>query len=88
MGNSNSAFQLKKPTNNALFMPTANAVVSGGNIINIPANKIRHYRNHKFTLYTGERFYEMVESIKDYGILSPLVVIPLSPEEMDGQYEY
>jgi len=90
MGNSNPAFSLKKPTaNNALFMPTANAIPGNGKeVINISVHKIRHYRNHKFTLYTGERLNEMVESIKDYGILSPLIVIPLSPDEMDGQYEY
>jgi len=86
---SNSSFSLKSPPkNNALFMPTAAAVAGDGNIINIPAHKIRHYRNHKFTLYTGERFSEMVESIKDYGILSPLIIIPLSPDEVDGEYEY
>ena len=88
MNNNNPAFSLKKPTNNALFMPTTTAVAGDGSIVNIPAHKIRHYRNHKFTLYTGERFNEMVESIKDYGILSPLIVIPLLPDEVDGEYEY
>jgi len=43
---------------------------------------------HQFRLYEGERFNEMVESIKDYGILSPLTVIPLPPDEIGGQYEY
>ena len=88
MASNSPAFELKKPANNALFMPTATSVAGDGSIVNIPTHKIRHYRNHNFTLYTGERFNEMVESIKDYGILSPLIVIPLSPDEMDEQHEY
>ena len=84
----NAPFTLKPPKKNSLFMPTVATVAGDGSIVNIPTHKIRHYRNHKFTLYTGERFNEMVESIKDYGILSPLIVIPLLPDEVDGEYEY
>jgi len=70
-------------------MPTDAAAMGGGkNVVNIGVDKLKHYRNHQFKLYEGERLNEMVESIKDYGILSPLIVIPLPPHELDGQYEY
>ena len=87
---SKPSFELKKPTSNALFMPTTETIVNGNGekIIYVSVNKLKHYRKHPFRLYEGERFNDMVESIRDYGILSPLIVIPLPPNEADGQYEY
>lgn len=42
----------------------------------IPCDMLVPYHNHKFELYTGERLEDMVESIKENGILSPIIVQP------------
>ena len=44
---------------------------------NIPCSELVPYFNHKFTLYTGERLDDMVESIRKNGILTPLIVQPI-----------
>lgn len=48
----------------------------------IPCDMLIPYHNHKFELYSGERLDDMVESIKDNGVLIPIIVQPLN-----GQYE-
>lgn len=42
----------------------------------IPCDMLHPYHNHKFELYSGERLEDMVESIKENGVLSPIVVQP------------
>lgn len=42
----------------------------------IPCEKLHPYHNHKFELYTGERLDDMVASIKENGVLSPVIVQP------------
>jgi ParB family chromosome partitioning protein len=42
----------------------------------IPCNKLKPYHNHKFEMYTGERLEDMVASIKENGVLSPIIVQP------------
>lgn len=49
----------------------------------IPCDMLIPYHNHRFELYTGERLEDMVESIKENGVLSPIVVQPTN----DGKYE-
>jgi len=65
------SFSLKKPpANNALFMPTDTTLVGmGASVVNISADKLKHYHNHPFKLYEGERLVDMVDSIKANGIL-------------------
>jgi len=43
------------------------------------------YKNHPFKLYTGERLDHMVQSIRDFGILVPIIVRPLDAKK--GTYE-
>ena len=40
----------------------------------LPIDSIRPFRNHPFRLYEGERLDDMVESIREHGILSPVIV--------------
>lgn len=40
----------------------------------IPVDKIVPFHNHPFRLYEGERLNDMVESIKEHGVLSPVIV--------------
>ena len=49
----------------------------------IPVDMLVPYHNHKFTLYQGERLDDMVESIRNNGVMTPIVVQPLD----DGNYE-
>ena len=49
----------------------------------IPYDMLVPYHNHKFELYSGERLDDMVQSIKDNGVLIPIIVQPLA----SGKYE-
>lgn len=49
----------------------------------IPVDMLVPYHNHKFTLYEGERLDDMVESIRQNGVMTPIIVQPLE----DGNYE-
>ncbi|MEE5993829.1 MAG: ParB/RepB/Spo0J family partition protein [Oscillospiraceae bacterium] len=49
----------------------------------IPCEMLIPYHNHKFEMYSGERLEDMIESIKENGILSPIIVQPTN----DGKYE-
>lgn len=40
----------------------------------VPVEKIVPFHNHPFRLYEGERLDDMVESIKEHGVLSPVIV--------------
>lgn len=42
----------------------------------IPCDQLHPYHNHKFELYSGERLDDMVESIRENGVLSPIIVQP------------
>lgn len=46
----------------------------------IPCDMLIPYHNHRFELYTGERLEDMVESIRENGILSPIIVQPCGNE--------
>lgn len=45
---------------------------SGVEMLDIDA--IKAFRHHPFHLYEGERLNDMVESIKEHGILNPVIV--------------
>jgi ParB family chromosome partitioning protein len=57
-----------------------NNVDSDNSIKQIQLSSLRPYRNHKFALYSGERLEDMVQSIKQNGILNPIIVRPLGVE--------
>lgn len=50
------------------------AAVSGNEIQMLPIEGIRPFRSHPFRLYTGERLDDMVENIREHGILVPVIV--------------
>lgn len=52
-------------------------------VVDVPIQKIVPYHNHPFTLYTGDRLTDMVESIRTHGILTPCIVLELP----NGRYE-
>ena len=53
---------------------------SGVEMLNI--DEIKPFRHHPFHLYEGERLDDMVESIKEHGILNPVIV-----RTVHGTYE-
>ena len=40
----------------------------------IPVDKIVPFHNHPFRLYGGERLEDMVQSIREHGVLNPVIV--------------
>lgn len=53
--------------------PPAGAAAGGG-VEMLDINGIRPFHDHPFHLYEGERLDDMVESIKEHGILNPVIV--------------
>ena len=49
--------------------------VSGKGVTEIAVDKIEVFHDHPFHLYEGERLEDMVASIKEHGILNPVIVL-------------
>lgn len=49
-------------------------MIPGNGITMLPTKDIRPFHNHPFRLYEGERLQDMVESVKEHGILNPVIV--------------
>lgn len=50
-------------------------------------SKIREFKNHPFKVSDGEQFDELVESIKINGVLNPVLVRKVEPNENGCEYE-
>jgi ParB family chromosome partitioning protein len=48
--------------------------VAGNGIEMLPIDKIKPYHDHPFHLYEGERLQDMAESIREHGVLCPVIV--------------
>ena len=48
----------------------------------VTVDKIKAFHDHPFRLYEGERLNDMVESVREHGILNPVIV-----RRMDDGYE-
>lgn len=57
----------------------------GLRLVFIPFSKIRQFTGHPFRLYIGERLSDMVESVRQNGILMPLIVRRIFD---DGEHDY
>lgn len=64
------------------LLPTSN----GQKLNYVPFAHIRTFRQHPFRLYTGERLSDMVESIRQNGILMPLLIRRIY-DDPDFDYE-
>ena len=58
-------------------------VLEQGDIQDIEIDLLEAYHDHPFTLYTGKRLEDMVDSIRENGILNPIIVL----KKEDGAYE-
>lgn len=52
-------------------------------IFDIPISDIQNFLNHPYKVVDDERMTELVESIKDHGLLQPVLVRPIE----NGKYE-
>ena len=59
----------------SLFDPTV-PEKKDGNLEELPVDELRPFKNHPFRLYTEERMAEMVESVQEHGVISPILVRP------------
>ena len=65
-----------------LLMEDIEKKTAPGGLRMLSIKKIRPFHNHPFHLYEGERLEDMVASVREYGILNPVIV-----QEIDGGYE-
>ena len=54
--------------------PVKDTPVPVNGIVSIPIEEIHPFHDHPFRLYEGERLEDMVQSIKDHGVLNPVIV--------------
>ncbi|MCL2611198.1 MAG: ParB N-terminal domain-containing protein [Defluviitaleaceae bacterium] len=67
------AFELRNPAAGlSLLKPTTQ--IDEIVVQNIEVERLFHFEEHPFKLYTGQRFLDMVESVKLNGVLNPLIV--------------
>ena len=66
----------RKLFNDAVDLLTGDAPDSG--IQMLPVDQIKPFHGHPFKLYQGERLDDMVDSIREHGILAPVIVRKLS----------
>ena len=62
----------RKVFNDAIDFLTADAPENGVSMVSVDA--ITPFHDHPFKLYKGDRLNDMVESIKEHGILTPVIV--------------
>lgn len=78
LGNMN----LKNATDFDLFKPTVDKNMET-KVLNIDGNNLKHYKNHYFKLYRGDKFNQMSESIQLHGIIQPLIVRSIHENDFD-----
>lgn len=47
---------------------------TGSGLQSLSVDKIKPFHDHPFRLYEGERLDDMVESIREHGVLAPVIV--------------
>lgn len=54
--------------------PVKDMPVAVNGIVSIPVEEIHPFHDHPFRLYEGDRLEDMVQSIREYGVLNPVIV--------------
>lgn len=73
---SSASFVPFKPLDN-LFEPTIQGKpVPGDSLQNLPLDDLHAFKDHPFQLYTEDKMTEMVESIQEHGVITPILVRP------------
>jgi ParB family chromosome partitioning protein len=75
----NNTFTLKsiKDINSGLFASTDPSKQKAFSVFLLPLNSLYPLKGHRFKLYTGKRFDDMVESIRENGVIIPIIVRPI-----------
>jgi len=82
MGNNKTGFKMKGY--NDFFKPTDPDINSKNDPIDyIDTEKLVPFKNHPFKLYEGERFADMIQSVKSNGIIMPIIVRALTGETFE-----
>lgn len=63
--------------------PEATTVSAKSGVVRLKFSQVDPYPDHPFRLYSGERLEDMIASISNYGILTPMIV----RTKADGRYE-
>jgi ParB family chromosome partitioning protein len=74
------AFKLKdiRDINKGMFAPTDPAAKAKDSAVyNLALNTLFSFKLHPFKLYSGHRFDDMVQSIRENGVLVPIIVRPI-----------
>ena len=72
----NSAMNVPlRPLDN-LFEPTIKEERSVENISTLPLTELHPFKGHPFKMYTEEKMAEMVDSVKEHGVIFPILVRP------------
>ena len=79
---SSASFVPFKPLD-SLFEPTVQDKPQAGSISQISTDELFPFKDHPFLPYTEERMEEMVESVKEYGVMAPIIARP----RKEGGYE-
>lgn len=69
-----------------LLMDEMTSETNGDGIQLLPVDEIKPFPDHPFHLYEGERLQDMVESVREHGVLNPVIVrkIPEGYEMLSG----
>ena len=67
----------------SLFEPTIPQKQPESGINELPLDDLHPFKDHPFRLYTEEKMTEMVESVQEHGVISPILVRP----DKNGGYE-
>lgn len=76
--------KMKLPTLDDYLMPNGNVKINKDDtLVDIPIKMIKDFPNHPFKVRDDEKMNDLVESVKERGVLYPLLVRP----KEDGTYE-
>lgn len=75
----------RKVFNNAVDLLVGEETTKGG-IQQLSVDEIKEFHDHPFHLYEGERLEDMIASVKEHGILNPVIVqkLPEGYEMLSG----
>ena len=66
-----------------IFTTEENRQETGEHIVNIPVKQIHEFKDHPFKVQDDEDMRKTADSIREYGVLVPVIVRP----DGDGEYE-
>ncbi|MEA4890789.1 MAG: ParB/RepB/Spo0J family partition protein [Clostridiaceae bacterium] len=78
---SDSVRKIKISSYDDLFSPTDSNTAETGSPLNIDVEKLVPFPHHPFKLYHEDKMQEMVQSIRNNGVLTPILVRPTASAE-------